>query len=464
MTALTPAPATAAEAHTDSLTEPQDHAARPAGERAPREGGEDGAFLTLVNRLGPALAQAFTWMPGHVPASAWACHGPFVQWLIGAMRPRMVVELGVHHGFSFLAMLDALKAARLEGAAVAVGVDTWRGDALAGYYGEEVFADLSLKTAPYGRLAALKRATFEEAAAQFAPASIDLLHIDGAHDERSVRADVELYRPLLAADGVMMLHDVANRSEGFGVYTLWSELKAAYPTRTFTFPHGSGLGLIAPGQVPEGLRVLFEAGEEERRVLQMLFARLGAAMEAARFKADAHMLQAHARAVAVERDRLEVELTELRGAGAHAQMKERAREAADARAEAAEAEQKADKAEAARRDHLAARQNAEARLAKLEQDLNSTKARLAAADRLRARDQRELARLAEADRLRARDQRELARLARERDAARREKINREEAAQRHIANLEARIEGFLTSKSWRYTAPVRTLIERFSRK
>ena len=48
-----------------------------------------------------------------------------------------------------------------------------------------------------------------EAASQFAPNSIDLVHIDGNHDRVAVARDFELYRPLVHEDGFIVLDDIS---------------------------------------------------------------------------------------------------------------------------------------------------------------------------------------------------------------------------------------------------------------
>lgn len=179
--------------------------------------------------------------------SSWWGHVPFAHWLVHELAPGCIVELGTHHGVSFSAFCNAVAHAGLPTRCYAV--DTWQGDAHAGFYDESVFSSLSTSIGQkYSAFATLVRTTFDAARAQFADGSVDLLHIDGLHTYEAVRADYESWLPKLSDRAVVLFHDTCIFERDFGVWRFWKEISPLHPS--FAFPHGCGLGVLAPGREP----------------------------------------------------------------------------------------------------------------------------------------------------------------------------------------------------------------------
>lgn len=224
------------------------------------------------------LSPASYWSPAHVTTSAWLGHAPFAYWIMDALRPRSVVELGTHYGFSYFVFCEAIVRLGLDSTAYAL--DTWEGDDHAGKYGEEVYDFVSsVNEHDYGRFSHLLRGYFDDSLAAIPDASIDLLHIDGRHGLEDVTHDFNAWLPKMSARGVVLFHDVAERQEGFGVWQFWESVSRRYPS--FAFEHSHGLGVLGVGaELPDRLVTFFEAGARSDDHIRATYERLGAEVEA----------------------------------------------------------------------------------------------------------------------------------------------------------------------------------------
>jgi GT2 family glycosyltransferase/glycosyltransferase involved in cell wall biosynthesis len=207
--------------------------------------------------------------------SAWWGHVPFAFWLIERCKPKLLVELGTHYGVSYAAFCEAVL--RLGLATRCFAVDTWQGDAQAGYYSEEVYADLAeFHAGRYASFSQLVRKTFDEAGGGFADATIDLLHIDGCHTYEAARHDFDAWRPKLSERAVVLFHDTNERRGDFGVWRLFDELRRDAPS--FEFLHCHGLGVLALGdRAPEAVKALCALGaDDEVAAVRERFSHFGA--------------------------------------------------------------------------------------------------------------------------------------------------------------------------------------------
>ena len=205
--------------------------------------------------------KSFFWTPGYLEISAWIEHIPFAFWIVELLRPKVMVELGVHIGTSYFSFCQAVKILNID--ATCYGVDTWKGDEHSGFYEEEVFGKVTGHNAQeYSRFSTLIRSTFDEAKDYFIDGSIDLLHIDGLHTYEAVKHDFENWLPKLTTDALVLFHDINVRERNFGVFKLWEELKQQY--RHFQFDFGHGLGILAISEVAqEEISVLLKANKAE---------------------------------------------------------------------------------------------------------------------------------------------------------------------------------------------------------
>ncbi|WP_156824336.1 class I SAM-dependent methyltransferase [Thioalkalivibrio sp. ALE20] len=226
--------------------------------------------------LGNCLSPASFWWPKYLESSAWLDHAPFAFWLIDAHRPRTVVELGTHGGYSYFAFCQAVHTLGTETRCYAV--DTWQGDEHAGFYDESVYERVkSHNDTHYANFSRMVRSSFDDALRHFSDGSIDLLHIDGRHFYEDVKHDFESWLPKLSDRAVVLFHDTNVRERNFGVFHLWEEIRVEFPS--FEFLHGHGLGVLGYGSdLSPGLRALFSAALDQKATMAIrdAYNRLGA--------------------------------------------------------------------------------------------------------------------------------------------------------------------------------------------
>jgi predicted O-methyltransferase YrrM len=174
--------------------------------------------------------------------SGWVGHKYFIYDFIRNLKPQVVVELGTHYGTSFFSMCQAAKDSNLKGKLYAI--DLWQGDKHAGFYDRSVLSEVKRIASKYYKNLKyqLLQKSFDEALKQFPDNSIDLLHIDGLHTYKAVKHDFLNWESRVKKDGLIILHDISETKDDFGVYKLWKEIKRKY--RTLEFYHSHGLGIV----------------------------------------------------------------------------------------------------------------------------------------------------------------------------------------------------------------------------
>src|SRR5215831_14822901 len=110
------------------------------------------------------VGDEFFWSPDRlVPFEHWVGHIAFAFWLTKHLRPKRIVELGVHRGNSYCAFCQTVAMLNLN--AQAFGVDSWQGDVhMAREFG--LLDELRAYHDPrYGDFSTLLEMTFDDARA-----------------------------------------------------------------------------------------------------------------------------------------------------------------------------------------------------------------------------------------------------------------------------------------------------------
>ena len=222
--------------------------------------------------------------PTYMALSTWVDHLPFAYDLVEAIRPAVLVELGVYNGLSFFTFCQAITEHDID--AVAYGIDCWEGDEHTEFYDDSIYQGVADHArAHYRGISYLLKMYFKDALAHFEDASVDLLHIDGLHTYEAVREDFQSWYPKVKPGGIVLFHDVMARIKDFGAWKYFQELEEEYAD-TFKFNHGYGLGVLRkPGgeaRQHQLLDLLFASGEEEHKRLRQFYAHAAHFLEARR--------------------------------------------------------------------------------------------------------------------------------------------------------------------------------------
>jgi Methyltransferase domain/Glycosyl transferase family 2 len=206
--------------------------------------------------------------PRRNESTAWSHHIPFGYDLVAELRPRLLVEVGAYTGQSYFTFCQSVSENATD--TLCYALNTWNGDRQVGFYPENVYGNVEAHNQEfYAGFSYLLRMTFDEARAQFPEESIGLLHIDAHHTYEAVRRDYDSWLPRVSPDGIVLLHAVAVRRPGYGVWKLWEEI--ARPGCSFIFDQGSGLGVVKKSPDAsfdsEFLNRLFAADEREKKTI-----------------------------------------------------------------------------------------------------------------------------------------------------------------------------------------------------
>ena len=202
-------------------------------------------ITSSTNTLLAALTYAGAHINKDLQGKAWVGHTPFAYWLVAALKPKTLVELGTHGGGSYFSFCQSVIDNKLDTKTYAI--DTWMGEKQAGFYSESLFKKvMDFNIEHFDNFSTLMKMTFDEALNEFDDNSVDLLHIDGFHSYEAVSNDFRTWYPKLSKEAIVLFHDTHEIKPGFGVHQFWDELKKEHREQCFEFKHSHGLGMCFP--------------------------------------------------------------------------------------------------------------------------------------------------------------------------------------------------------------------------
>jgi hypothetical protein len=252
-----------------------------------------------------------TFRPTALPGGSYtprAGHLPFASDLIAALKPSMIVQLGVGYGETYFGFCQIVSENNL--VCPVYAVDPWRAPKETKSNGSKPHASVCKKhaqdghaeaagfrgspssfggtacalcafelvsrynAANYQEFSQLVRLSFDEALPQFEKESIGLLDIDGVAPYDTLKRTFHSWLEKVHPGGVILLHNISLRAGDSGAARLWNEVKVNLPH--FAFRHGNGLGVIAKSfdeaaEIPFVAEML-TAQPEERNVMRRYYA------------------------------------------------------------------------------------------------------------------------------------------------------------------------------------------------
>lgn len=220
--------------------------------------------------------RASLWEPEFVEDSDWVEFTPFAFWLVEAIQPRRIVEIGTRDGQSFMAFGQAID--RLGFDTSLFGIGTWQ---VAGRPSDKPMLDSLRERAArrLDRFSHLIQMPAPDAIGLIEDQSVDLLNLVGPRSREQAAEELQQWRPKLSDRAVVLIQATQLREPGRGSFQAWSDLRSHYPSFELSFAGGLGLLCVGP-ELPPSAEVLVTAGadSDQTDAIQAYYGRLGSAI------------------------------------------------------------------------------------------------------------------------------------------------------------------------------------------
>lgn len=202
-------------------------------------------------------------------------HVPFAMWLVSAVRPRRIVELGTRGGNVYLASCQAVANLGLSTQCYAMAISDPQAPTDA-----SGFVALRQHHDPlYGHFSAVNQTTPKAAAKSFDDASIDILHIDASHPLLFLEDQIGHWRSKMSRSGVIVVRGIESAGLRKENRHAWARLRTEFPS--FQFDHDNGLGMLLAGhESPESVSALCSSSDEDSMAFKRTFFALGSRLSA----------------------------------------------------------------------------------------------------------------------------------------------------------------------------------------
>lgn len=170
---------------------------------------------------------------------------PFIFWLVGISKPKIIVQLGANHPNFYYGYCCAIRKMNtdvhayiidvMNGEQQTQSVNFLFSDSLSFYYTKE-----------FKSFSSLIHSTIEDASDHFKDRRVDLLHISGARSIDHVLQVIESWNNKLSDQSVILIDNFISLEKWNDIERIWNRVIEKHPS--FSFPYANGLKIIAFGK------------------------------------------------------------------------------------------------------------------------------------------------------------------------------------------------------------------------
>lgn len=214
--------------------------------------------------------------PGPIDACSWNDFLPFIIWLVDAVRPSTILDIGVPGGNSALSFCQALDLSASDGRCISVR--PWTEHASDGDQAVSVReAQQKYELSRHQHHLTMLHCGIDEALMNVDNGSIDLVSLDdNCHAGFSDRT-LAMISEVLSDRGAILVRGINKGSIDSGIKGFWSHISSA--GRNFELFHGDGLGILWIGRdPPEAAKNLSNLSALDSRRFREIYAQLGRAV------------------------------------------------------------------------------------------------------------------------------------------------------------------------------------------
>jgi hypothetical protein len=230
----------------------------------------------VVDPIQSLMLRSMFWGPHYLDDSAWLEHIPFSYWLVEALEPGSIVEVGAPEPVAYFSMCHAVVRLNLDTRCEAIYPA--RAETGAPEDDRRMESLQEWNNVQFHAISRILHMPIDGYADNTPDGSVDLLHIDLHREEKWADFPLDRLMAKLSPRGVCLVHGTRTYPRANVINEAVAGLSKRYPS--FEFTHGDGLTLLAVGTATPGLvRALcaMSARPRARQAVRDVFSRLGRA-------------------------------------------------------------------------------------------------------------------------------------------------------------------------------------------